>query len=168
MTVANKEWAVRPSDVANLFNPAFLSMILRRAVDGYEKLSEEGMPFEMAFIVVPLVLHEHTRDTLPTIATTMQTWIQENREVLIGFPRRAKEIVPFVREGLMFGVQRNVLTIEISGSLSPGAQKLVGVTQFQQLSDEVKNIYGKSEFIGRWLTQQSNVTTVFAMLGIKP
>ena len=126
------------------------------------------MPFEMAFVVVPLVLHEHTRESLPTIATTMQTWIQENREVVIGFPRRATEIVPFAREGIRFGIQRNVLKIETEGRLTAGAKKLAGVTPYQKLSDEIKKIYGKSEFLGRWLTQQSNVTTLFAMLGIKP
>ena len=168
MTITMKEWSVRPTDVANLFNPPFLSMILRRAVDGHIKEADQGLPFEMAFVVVPLVLHENTREALPTIATTMQTWIQENREVVIGFPRRASELVPFAREAIMFGVQRDVLRIDVDGRLSVGARKLAGATSYQQLSDEIKKIYSKSEFLGRWLTQQSSATTVFAMLGIKP
>ena len=168
MTVNLREWSVRPTDVANLFNPAFVSMILRRAVDGYNKECGEGMPFEMAFVVVPLVLHENTRESLPTIATTMQTWIQMNREVAIGFPGRASELVPFAREAIMYGVQRDILKIEVHGRLSAGSKKLAGVTSYQQLSEEIKKIYAKSEFLGRWLTEQSNSTTVFAMLGIKP
>lgn len=168
MTITKRNWPVRPTDVANLFNPAFLSMILRRAVDGHERELGVGMPFEMAFVVAPLVLHEDTRERLPTIAATMQLWIQENREVVIGFPRRAAEIVPFAREAIMFGVQRSVLKIETDGRLSKGSKKLVGVTPYQRNSDEIKKIYSKSEFLGRWMTQQSNATTVFAMLGIKP
>lgn len=168
MTVTKREWNSRPTDVANLFNPAFVSMIIRRAVDGYENESQQGLPFELAFVVLPLVLHEETRAKLPTISTSMQTWIQENREVVVGFSKRTAELVPFGREGIMFGVRRKILSINTNGSLSAGESKLFRVGTFQKSSDEINRVYSKSEFIGRWISQQSSSTTVFAMFGVKP
>ena len=168
MSVTDRVWRKRPTDVSNLFNPAFLSMIVRRAIDGYENETDEGLPYELAFIVLPLVLHEATRAKLPSISTTMQTWIQENRDVVIGFARRAEEMVPLGREAIMFGVQRDVIHFEHLGGLIAGPSKLVKVSPYKNLSDEIKRIYSKSEFLGRWLAQQSSSTTVFAMLGIRP
>ena len=62
------EWGQRPQDVANLLNPAFDGLLLYRAVAGYEQENEGGMPFELAFMVLPFVLHQPTRKRLPAIA----------------------------------------------------------------------------------------------------
>lgn len=168
MTITQRPWGDRPTDIANLINPAFSGMMIRQAVDGYKKLSNHGMPFELTFLVLPIVLHEATRSRLPTIATTFQTWLPDNKDLLPGFAQRAHDLVPFTREAIAFSMLHNVLRIEPTGNVESGSLKLRGVTAFQQKSEEVRDVYKKSQFIGRWLSQAGNSTTVFAMLGVKP
>ena len=61
----NIAWAERPTEVANLLNPAFTGAALRMAVSGYLREANVGMPFELAFLVFPIALHEATRSRLP-------------------------------------------------------------------------------------------------------
>ena len=169
MSMHSRIWQDRPTDVSNLLNPAFVGMSLRKAVDGYVKEQSIGMPFELSFLVLPFVLHQPTREQLPsTIATMMQTWLMDNREVLIGLPKRAKDLVPFAREGILFASLRKVLRFDESGLLCAGSRKLIKAPSFIADKLEVNEIFKKSEFFGRWVSQAGNSTTIFAMLGIRP
>ncbi|MGB7327621.1 MAG: three component ABC system middle component [Rubripirellula sp.] len=168
MPITEKPWNDRPFDVSNLLNPAFGGMILRRAVDGYFKETDQGMPFEIAVLPMSFVLHEDTRSRLPTIAATLQTWLQENRDLMIGFAKRTRELVPFMRESLIFSATRRTLELDSLGSILPGSVKLRGHTAYRKKSDEVSKIFSKSEFLGRWLATAGSSTTIYAMLGIKP
>src|SRR5258708_6268367 len=53
-------WTERPTEVANLLNPAFVGALLRTAVEGYIGEAASGMPFEVAFLVLPFCLHTST------------------------------------------------------------------------------------------------------------
>jgi ABC-3C biological conflict system middle component len=59
-------WNKRPAETANLLNPAFVGVLLRKAIDGYTAESEAGMPFELIFLVLPLSLHPPTAARLPS------------------------------------------------------------------------------------------------------
>ena len=64
------------------------------------------MPWPVAFIVAPLVLHAPSREALPSSTRTyLSTWVSRNALIRAGFPKRATELAPFVREGLRFGVR---------------------------------------------------------------
>lgn len=169
MSIHQRNWKDRPSDVSNLLNPAFLGVILRKCAEGYTKENGTGLPFELAFLVYPLVLHERTREAIPTtVSTRMQPWMQENREVLIDFGRRATELVPFVREAVMFCLDRNIIEISITGRFDIGNAKFKGLKQYQASSDEIFSILRKSEFVGRWLNTGGPSANIFAMLGVRP
>ena len=77
-----KPWAERPTELAYLFNPAYCGLLLREAIDGYNAEKPEGMFFPLAFLVLPVVLHRHTRELLPRgITTALQPWLQEHPQV---------------------------------------------------------------------------------------
>jgi len=168
MGITDKPWTERPFDVSNLLNPAFCGMILRRAVDGYFSVNAQGLPFELAVFPMSLVLHEGTRTRLPTIASTLQTWLQDNRDLRIGFGKRTRELVPFMKEALLFSMLRRTLAIDIDGRILPGTVKLKGHTAYRKKSDEISQIFVKSEFLGRWLAASGSSTTIYSMLGVRP
>lgn len=146
------DWGERPTDVSNLLNPAFVGAVSRRIVDGYVQLGKLGMPFELAFVAIPIVLHGNTRSALPvTTRTRFQMWLQDHRETTINFSRRAREIRPFVAEGIVFASWRRLLSFSVAGEVVPGTLKMVGVTKYSTASDEIKEIWSKSEFVGKWL-----------------
>jgi hypothetical protein len=53
-------WNDRPTEIANLLNPAFCALLLAQAVRGYQEETKVGLPYALAFLVLPLVLHKPT------------------------------------------------------------------------------------------------------------
>lgn len=162
-------WSERPVDLANLLNPAFTGALLRMAVDGYARETGTGMPFPLAFLVLPFSMHHGTAERLPRQVTTLlQTWLQENRDVLIKLPDRVRTLVPFTREAVVFAAQRDVLGVGEDGALIAGDKRLSGLSVFEPQSDEVKEAIKRATFVGRWLALSGSPATLYALLGVRP
>lgn len=158
-------WSERPVEVANLFNPAFCALLLRRTIDAYHHSVKNGMDFPLAFIVLPIVLHKATREVLPTISTKLNVWMQRHHEMRIGFAERTQNLVPITREGLMFALQQGALQLDETGALIPGAVKLE--KHSVDAASETAICLKKAEFIGRWFAEAGNAVTILTAWGIK-
>lgn len=162
-------WAERPTEIANLLNPAFTGATLRMAVSGYFREANVGIPFELAFLVLPIALHEATRSRLPrAVSTLLHSWLQENRDVVIEFPERTRSLVPFTKEAIVFACQRGVLTVDDEGALHAGDAALNRVTSYKAVSDEIKETLNRAEFVGRWFALSGSPVTIFTLFGVRP
>jgi Family of unknown function (DUF6521) len=165
-------WNERPTEIANLLNPAFVGVLLRKAVDGYTEEANAGMPLELLFLVPPFCLHPTTASRLPARAasTPLHAWLQrdENRDVLLTFADRASALVPFVREALLFATERGVVAVGDDGWLRAGANALRGITAYRASGEEVKEAIRLAEFVGRWFALAGTTATVFTLLGVRP
>ena len=162
-------WNERPTDLSNLLNPALIGLILRQATEEYRLTRSRGMPFELAFIIVPFALHGSTRSLLPkTKATMFQSWYLEHKSTLQGFPQRAKELVPFVREGISFSAARQMLSFEDGDRIIPGTAHIRLNYFLRDSTDEVQEVCRKAKFLGRWMSEAGESSTIFALLGIRP
>lgn len=165
----NPSWDERPTELANLLNPAFTGAVLRFAVAGYLREAQAGMPFEIAFLVFPFCLHRATSVRLPrAVSTLLHSWLQENRDVLVQFPERSRSLVPFTKEAIIFACQRGVITIDDLGHLQPGDAALRGITSYKTASEEVKEATSRAEFVGRWLALSGTPVTIYTLLGVRP
>ena len=165
----NPAWNERPTELANLLNPAFTGAVLRYAVAGYVKEAQAGMPFELAFLVFPFCLHRATRSRLPrAVSTLLHTWLHENRDVLVQFPERSRSLVPFTKEAVVFACQRRVIAIDDQGHLQQGEAPLKGITSYKTASDEVKEAISRAEFVGRWFALSGTTVTIYTLLGVRP
>ena len=165
----NIAWAERPTEVANLLNPAFTGAALRMAVSGYFRESKVGMPFELAFLVFPIALHGATRSRLPrAVSTLLHTWLQENRDVVVQFPERTRSLVPFTKEAIVFACQRGVLTVDDEGALHAGDAPLKKVASYKTVSEEIKETLNRAEFVGRWFALSGTPVTILTLLGVRP
>lgn len=165
----NPSWNERPTELANLLNPAFTGAALRMAVSGYVREAQAGMPFELAFLVFPFCLHRATRDRLPrAVSTLLHTWLQENKEVLVQFSERSRSLLPFTKEAIVFACQRGVLMIDDAGLLQQGDATLKGITSYKTTSDEVKEATSLAEFVGRWFALSGTPVTIYTLLGVRP
>ncbi|BDA67679.1 hypothetical protein CAL7716_018450 [Calothrix sp. PCC 7716] len=105
-----RSWQERPVEYANLFNPAFCSILLQNAIKGYQKEKKQGIPYPLLFLVLPLVLHISTRNALPkTTVTKLHIWLQKQPEVRVGFAERASYLVPYTKEALAFRMQTGII-----------------------------------------------------------
>ncbi len=166
------DWRERPAEVAHLLNPAFIAAVMARVAAGYQDEAGGPVPFPLLFVAVPLILHRGTRERLPRNARTrMTTWLQSTPEARIGFAARSREIVPFVREGLTFGVAARGLRITPDGGVEVGS----GISTRRTLSptdgesaEEVNECLRRATFTGKWLARAGSPSTVFALWGIRP
>ena len=111
-------WTERSREEAFLLNPSFLALLVWSTTVGYREVTGTGLPYELAFLALPISLHRHTREALPRgIQTSLAAWLQENTYFRVGFSERAKALAPFVREGVLFGSTHGLLAIDNGGEI---------------------------------------------------
>lgn len=154
------EWSERSPVRAAYLNPAFIAALLAATCRGYDYARSNSMPWPLAHVAAPLVLHRPTRERLPrTTATHLSSWIARNPILWIGFPARAKAVVPAVREGLRFGFRYRVLTLNRESLEAGITVRLIG---------DAGVVVRRADFVGRWLAQTGDVATIFGLLGVEP
>jgi len=161
-----QEWGKRPIEVASLFNPVFCSVLIRDSIKGFQSEQPNGMNYVLIYLVLPIVLHKATRDRLPkAITVKMHSWLNQNRELRIQFPERVRNINSITKEGLMYGLQTGLFSIDDQARFKVTDKKI----KLSWKSDtEPFMCSKKAEFIGRWLAQAGDSKTIFHMWGVRP
>jgi hypothetical protein len=164
-----KTWSERPREEAHLINPAFCCAILTSSVAGYSSLEAKGMPFPIAFIVLPTVLHKLTREAFPRNArTSLAAWLEEHGEVKVQFHERLVSLMPFVREALLFGMLHKWLVLTNAGRVQI-VKAESDVQRFIRRSEgEAKECISRALFVGKWFAASGSVETVMALWGVRP
>lgn len=158
-------WSQRAPEVARLLNPAFLALVLHRAVDAFGKRADAGMPLGLAYLVPPLALHAPTRRMLPTTARTrLHTWLAEKGTVRIGFAGRASALVPYTREALLFGTIHNALIVTPTGALH--AARLKG--SYETPGGDARECMNAATLLGKLFAAAGDANTIFAAWGVYP
>lgn len=165
-----RAWAERVVEEAHLLNPAFGAALLAEATDNYSNKVQHGLPFSMMFLVLPIVLHEKTRQALPkTTLTVLLPWVQEHRENLVGFPERVRLLQPVTREALLFGLQTEILILSDSGQIKIGdRRKTVTARRTPFFTQEATECIERSGFLGRWFAASGPDSNIFSAWGIAP
>lgn len=160
-------WDLRPAEVAYFYNPAYVGRLLKEFITSYQSEKPEGVPFELIFIAIPLIILKSFRISLPnTTRTQLHNWIQDNTDYKIEFASIVRELSPFIKESLIFLLQRNILLISENGKLVAGSTRLTK----KQAKDtvEILESINKAKFVGKWLAKAGEVTTIYAIWGIRP
>jgi hypothetical protein len=163
-------WSERAVEEANLFNPAFCATLLAEATDNFTKKANRQFPFALSFLVLPIVLHQGTREELPlSTITSLLPWIQNNRAQLVEFPVRVMRLREITRESILFAVQHGTLTLTEQGDLAIGPKRLSATEKRTTLfTNEVRDCVARAGFIGRWFAAAGTTSTIFAAWGITP
>ena len=163
-----KSWKRRPVEEANLFNPAFCAVLLSVFVDGYADGEQRGVPYALAFLVLPFLLDRPTREAIPaTSRTSLLTWVQEHVGIATHFPEYAADLVPHTREALLFATTQKLLTLDGEQLIRPSPRAL-SVTRLAAESIEVAECLRKAKTLGKWLARAGTDHTIFATLGVRP
>lgn len=165
-----KPWETRNTEEANLFNPAFVGLLCCQSIKEYSDESHGEVPYQLPFIVTPLILHKRTRKTLPLrTRKTFVSWITspEGTNAKINYATHTKSFVPIVREALAFSMINRMLSITTQGSIIFDNKKptLQGLNDW---TEEVNDCFNRAGFCGRWLARAGKIETVMALLGIEP
>lgn len=158
-------WSRRPQPASDILNPAISAVCVAWCAARYEKDAGTGLPWPLAFLVAPMTLHAATRTRFPrSIATHFPTWVNDNADVLAGFPARARAFAPYVREGLRFGLRTGLLSLEANGDLHA---TIASHTKIDS-DTELRHIAVASALTGGWFARSGPPTNVFTLLGASP
>jgi hypothetical protein len=161
-----KPWNQRPFEIRNLFNPAFCGVILFRALAGYEEEDEAGMPFSLSLLVLSLCLHKDTRLVLSENSRGyLLKAIEKNPRILVGFAKRAKDLLPFALEALGFLMERGCFIVTEDGRLRTVDKK---VRKKATGTDESIACQRVARFIGKEFARIGDRHTIYTSLGVRP
>jgi hypothetical protein len=163
-----KEWADRSPEIAALLNPAFCGYLISVGLAEYTKNINEGAPYAFPFVMLPLVLHKPSRTLLPrSTRTAFSAWITNANTAIakIGYAERAKNVVPYVREALVFAIQNGRVQINKAGqlrTLKPTPKSFPNATQ------EIDECVRAAMLCGKWFSKVGDFKTAMALLGVRP
>lgn len=163
-------WENRALEEASLFNPAFCAILLAKTAGDFKKKSQVLYSFPLSFLVLPIVLHQKTRNSLPgTTVTGLLPWIQEHKELLIDFSTRVQQLQGITRESIMFGLAHDILSMNENGDLGVGTKWVSPTEKRTELfTAEVWSCIDKAGFVGRWFAGAGTTATIYSAWGIKP
>lgn len=162
-------WMNRSAEERALLNPAFCSCLLWQAATGYESSVKVPLSFDVSFLVLPLVLHRGTRESLPnTSRKSLAIWLDENPLSRSQIADNARMLVPFTKEAIMFGGLHGILELKECNVAANGNWKKIIAAHLKESSDEVRICAKRAEFIGGWFSKAGSPSTVMAILGVKP
>lgn len=159
-------WEEKPSEIKSLLNPAFCTLILFEGVKSYRKKAKKGMPYEIAFILLPLILNRRIAKKLPQRSNArLDLWVKRNIDLKYAFMSSAINMKDYVSETIFFGLKHNVFEVSEGARLiDKKLQKNSDVTNDEGLSE----ILNKANLTGKWLANNQNSANLFSTLGIRP
>lgn len=160
-----KSWLERNSEISYLLNPAFCARILYGTIVSYKKECKRDFPFVLSYLVLPIILHKETRQRIKSV-THMQSWLQQNQELLIGYSLRAKSLTQITNEAIEFLMQNDVISfngdeIVVNVPLKPSKEK--------NISDkEILDCFNKAKAVGKWFSRSGTVENIYQSWGVRP
>jgi hypothetical protein len=160
------EWNKRPLEVKSLLNPAFIGKLLREFINEYSKERKDGVPFELIFLFIPLVLQKTFRDSLPkSTRTQLHIWLQEYPEFLIEYDKKVQNLIPYVKESTIILLNERKIDINKDGKLIIGGENFK--RKKTESTSEIEQIIKKAKFMGKWLARSGSSATIYTLWGIK-
>ncbi|MFB4193394.1 three component ABC system middle component [Streptomyces carpaticus] len=147
-----------------LFNPAFGAYLLASSIHAAAKKTHIPMPWPSVFLVLPLVLPEDTRSSLPTRSTmTLMAWANANPRQRATFAERAATLTDYTRASLRTAMRHRAIDIQTGKLNCPRAPKPPSAAP----GDEVADCARAAALVGRWLVTTESARA-FTVLGVRP
>ncbi|HEY1935508.1 MAG TPA: three component ABC system middle component [Acetobacteraceae bacterium] len=161
-----KRWDERPIEIRNLFNPAFCGLVLFRAFCGFEEEDNEGMPFSLSLLVLPLCLHKDSREILSKASRSyLLKVIGTNPQMLVGFARRTADLLPFTFESL--GLLMHFGCFEVTDG---GRLRTLPARVRKSISGTAESIACQrvARLVGKEFARVSDRMTIYTSFGVRP
>jgi hypothetical protein len=161
-----KAWTERPREIRNLFNPAFCGVVLLRGLMSFKDAQQEGMPFSLSLLVLPLSLHKASREAIIRGNRSYLTKIvDESPELLVGLPERARSMLPYSFEAFGLLMQQEAISVSTDGRISAThgclRKQLFGTVESQACQQA-------AQILGRKFAAIGDRVTIYTTFGLRP
>lgn len=156
----------RPREVRALFNPAFCGLVIARGIEGFTAVSGRPMPFSLSLLILPLCLHQRTRDLFKAGSKSYFTKILEDHpEIRVDFAERTRGLFPYAMEGFAYLAHCGATEIDEAGAISLVPRRVRKAVSGTQDSQDCQNV---ARSLGRKFAQLGDRATIYTSLGIRP
>lgn len=156
----------RPREVRALFNPAFCGLVIARGIEGFSSVSGWPMPFSLSLLILPLCLHQRTREVFKVGTRSYFTKILEDHpEIRVDFAARTKGLFPYAMEAFAYLATCGATEIDEAGAISLVQGRVRRTVTGTQDSKDCQNV---ARALGRKFAQLGDRVTVYTSLGIRP
>lgn len=163
-----KNWEDRPITSASLLNPAFCGEIIRRTIFYYKQRNDKGFPYPLLFLILPVVLSQDIRKSMPLRSNALfHTWVQENEKLLFDFAYRTKISKPYTQEAVSFLIANQAVQVNNDGTIEISKSYRIRAIDDDEIHSEIKEIYKKAELLGKWYSQLTP-STIYMFYKIRP
>lgn len=127
------------------------------------------MTFVLVFCALPITLHPATRNRLPkTIITGLFPWIETNSDVRIGFGDRARNLTPYIRDGLLFASIHQAIDFETGGFLTTGPKRISFRKRvLDDMTPDIRDTVNATRRVARWFAAAGDPATILAAWGVR-
>lgn len=162
-------WSEGTLEERVLLNPAFCANLLWHFAATSDDRARRPMTFVESFLLLPMVLHRATRDALPrTTRTSLGVWLDENPSWQASVATRAKVLVPFTKDALLFAGARRFLRLQDGLLAADHSWRRRVNAALRESTDEVRLCAKRSAFVGAWFSEAGDATTVLSLIGVRP
>jgi len=166
-------WDQRSADYANLFNPAFLTVVLSAACGGFEEEQKDisddgelGMPFALLFLAVPMALSLEFHEARPNrLSGSLTNWAKKHPAITANMSMATYSLVPAVREAIAYGLRAEQLVAGDKGRFRRGSGH--GNPELDVRTALVGH-ENNATFVGRWLGKSGGTAAILEAFGLRP
>lgn len=154
---------------ANHFNPAYCGVLVYEFVRSYENAQKSPPSFALPFCALPAVLHPATRARLPSSTITrLFTWLENNRDVRVGFSDRACNLCPYIREALHYAAARQAISFGNGGVITAGPKRASFTPiALDGTTTDIRDTVHAVRLIARWFAAAGDTSTILSAWGIR-
>lgn len=148
-----------------LFNPAFVGLLIARAVRGNADYNADPLSLPIAFVAVSMALDERIRDSLTyNVRSNLNAWIRGHPGQHARVGELAPQMTDRIRRGLIFILSSGHVEI-LSGRLSVGPAPIIA--SIGGNSTDMAAAQRAARYLGRWLPTAGPAPSTLALLGVR-
>ena len=161
-----RDWSYRPFEERNLFNPAFCAVVLAAAIREYERVASKPMPYSLTLLVLPMCLHQASREEiLENKRLSVLRVFALRPDLLINFAERARSLVQYATEAFALLASKGCITVGDDGCISLSPRR---VAPRPLNTDDAERCRAAAIVLGRDFAQINDRVTVYTSLSIRP
>jgi len=160
------DWSSRPFEERNLFNPAFCALVLAAAIREFQKEAKKPMPYSLALLVLPLCLHQASRnEILANRRISVLRVFALRPDLFVEFVPRARALVQHTMEAFALLASKGCITVSEDGGIELLLRK---VSPKELGTEDAEMCRSAATILGRNFAQINDRVTVYTSLSIRP
>ena len=159
-------WSSRPFEERNLFNPAFCAVVLAAAIREYERVARKPMPYSLTLLVLPMCLHQASRDEiLENKRLSVLRVFALRPHLLVDFSERARALVQYATEAFALLASKDCIKVSDDGCVSLIPRR---VSPKPLNTEDAEKCRAAAVVLGRNFAQINDRVMVYTSLSIRP